>query len=152
MFSMPPATTTSASPQRMAWAASITALRDDPQTLLMVMASTSQGRPALTAACLPGFWPYPQGRTIPMMHSSTSLSSILARLMASLMTIAPRSVAPILLNPPPKLPRGVRVALTITALFIGIFSSIINPRNFSNKPGIITYFFYICHPLHTRPG
>ena len=57
MHSMPPATTTSASPAQMAWAASITALRPEPQTLLMVRASTSQGRPAITAACLAGFWP-----------------------------------------------------------------------------------------------
>ncbi len=38
--SMPPATTISASPALMAWAASITAFRPEPQTLLMVRAAT----------------------------------------------------------------------------------------------------------------
>ena len=40
MDSMPPATTTSASPVGMPCAASITALRPEPQTLLMVRAAT----------------------------------------------------------------------------------------------------------------
>jgi hypothetical protein len=43
MLSMPPATTTSASPARMACAASITALRPEPQTLLIVNAPTRVG-------------------------------------------------------------------------------------------------------------
>jgi hypothetical protein len=46
MFSMPPATTTSLSPQRISWAASITALSPEPQTLLMVKHGTLVGRPA----------------------------------------------------------------------------------------------------------
>ncbi len=57
MFSMPPATTTSASPVWMAWAASMTAFKAEPQTLLIVRHSVSQGMPARTAACLAGFWP-----------------------------------------------------------------------------------------------
>jgi hypothetical protein len=57
MFSMPPATTTSASPVWIAWAASMTVFRAEPHTLLTVMHSASQGMPALTAACLAGFWP-----------------------------------------------------------------------------------------------
>ena len=41
MFSWPPAMTISLSPSRIACAASITALRPEPQTLLMVIAGTS---------------------------------------------------------------------------------------------------------------
>lgn len=48
--SMPPATTTSASPVATAWAASITAFKPDPQTLLMVRAATRSSRPARRAA------------------------------------------------------------------------------------------------------
>ena len=37
--------------------ASITAFRPEPQTLLMVIAGTMSGRPALIAAWRAGFWP-----------------------------------------------------------------------------------------------
>jgi hypothetical protein len=47
MLSWPPAMTISLSPSRMACAASITALRPEPQTLLMVIAGTAFGRPDL---------------------------------------------------------------------------------------------------------
>ena len=47
---MPPATITWASPARMDAAPSITALRPEPQTLLMVVALTESGNPALRAA------------------------------------------------------------------------------------------------------
>ena len=40
MFSVPPATTTWASPHWIAWAASITAFMPEPQTLLTVVAPT----------------------------------------------------------------------------------------------------------------
>ena len=46
MFSMPPATITWASPQRMAWSASITACSPEPHTLLIVSAATVGGKPA----------------------------------------------------------------------------------------------------------
>ncbi len=59
MFSWPPAMTISQSPSRMACAASITAFRPEPQTLLMVMAGTPCGRPALMTAWRAGFWPEP---------------------------------------------------------------------------------------------
>jgi hypothetical protein len=36
------------------------------------------------------------------------------------MTMPPRSVAPILLKLPPKLPKGVRTALTMTAVFMSM--------------------------------
>jgi hypothetical protein len=41
----------------MAWAASMTDFKPEPQTLLMVKHSVSQGKSALTAACLAGFCP-----------------------------------------------------------------------------------------------
>ena len=47
MDSMPPATTTSASPSRTACAASITALSPEPHTLLIVSAPTVVGQPGL---------------------------------------------------------------------------------------------------------
>ena len=68
MLSMPPATTTSASPARIAWAASMTAFSPEPHTLLTVKAAMVSGRPALSAACRAGFWPTPACRTLPMMH------------------------------------------------------------------------------------
>src|SRR5215470_16002473 len=46
MLSIPPAAMRSASPRAIVWAASITALRPEAQTLLMVVAGTVGGRPA----------------------------------------------------------------------------------------------------------
>jgi hypothetical protein len=71
MFSVPPATMISASPALMAWAAVITDWRPDPQTLLMVVAGTESGRPALIATCRAGFMPRPACRMHPRMTSST---------------------------------------------------------------------------------
>ncbi len=50
MFSWPPATTMSLSPQATACAASMTALRPEPQTALMVRPGTSLGTPAPMSA------------------------------------------------------------------------------------------------------
>ena len=69
MLSMPPATTSDASPARMAWSASITAFKPEPQTLLTVNAPTESGNPAKIAACRAGFWPSPAPITLPMMTS-----------------------------------------------------------------------------------
>ena len=44
MLSMPPATTSDASPARIAWSASMTALSPEPQTLLTVSAPTESGK------------------------------------------------------------------------------------------------------------
>jgi hypothetical protein len=41
MLSMPPATTMSASPALITWAAIVTAFSDEPQTLLIVTTGTS---------------------------------------------------------------------------------------------------------------
>ena len=59
MFSWPPAMTMSASPHLTACAASITALRPEPQTTLMVIAGTSFGMPDLMSAWRAGFCPLP---------------------------------------------------------------------------------------------
>ena len=45
MLSMPPATTMSASPARIAWAASATDFRPEPHSMLTVVAGTSFGMP-----------------------------------------------------------------------------------------------------------
>ncbi|SAL03985.1 hypothetical protein AWB77_06910 [Caballeronia fortuita] len=55
MFSWPPAMTISASPAMIAFAASITALRPEPQTLLIVMPGTMSGKPALMSDWRAGF-------------------------------------------------------------------------------------------------
>ncbi len=49
MFSMPPAQIISASPALMICAARLTALKPEPQTLLIVKAVVSTGIPALIA-------------------------------------------------------------------------------------------------------
>jgi hypothetical protein len=50
MFSWPPATTISLSPQATACAASMTALRPEPQTALIVRAGVSLATPAFKLA------------------------------------------------------------------------------------------------------
>src|SRR3982074_2725592 len=55
----------SVSPVATPCAASITALRPEPQTLLMVRAPTLGGRPPLMAACPAGAWPRPADRHLP---------------------------------------------------------------------------------------
>src|SRR3712207_8034526 len=55
--SCPPATTIRASPVRMAWAASATARRPEPQTWLTPQAGTSFGTPAAIDAWRGGVWP-----------------------------------------------------------------------------------------------
>ena len=61
--SWPPAITTSASPLRIKRAASITAVRPDKHTLLMVTEGTFQPMPAPTALCRAGFCPAPACKT-----------------------------------------------------------------------------------------
>src|SRR3972149_2664085 len=68
MLSMPPATTRSASPAFIAWAANIPAFRPDPQTLLRVVAQTVSGRPAKMAAWRGGARPRPGAPHVPHEH------------------------------------------------------------------------------------
>ena len=69
--SIPPAIASSASPARISAAASMIALRPEPQTRLMVVAEVPFGRPALSAAWRAGAWPTPAWRTWPIRTSST---------------------------------------------------------------------------------
>ncbi|MNT37347.1 hypothetical protein D3C72_1734820 [compost metagenome] len=114
MFSWPPATTTSASPLLMACAASMTDLRPEPHTALMVSAGVFLSTPALIMAWRAGFCPTPAASTWPMMTSSTWSAPTLARASASLITVAPRSVAGTLASEPPNLPTAVRTAEMMT--------------------------------------
>ena len=114
MFSCPPATTISLSPQATACAANITAFKPEPQTALMVSAGTSFGTPECIKAWRAGFWPEPAAKTWPMMTSPTIAGSTLARAKASRITMDPNSVADTLANEPPNLPTAVRAAETIT--------------------------------------
>ena len=115
MFSMPPATMTSASPARMICDASVTDFRPEPQSMLIVVAGTSTGSPAPTAACRAGFWPSPACSTQPSRTSSTSSGEISARSRAARIAVLASSGAGTSLKYPPKAPTGVRTALTMTA-------------------------------------
>src|SRR5262245_30362073 len=114
MDSMPPATTTSVSPVAMPCAASMTAFRPEPQTLLMVRAATFGGRPAWMAAWRAGAWPTPAEITLPMMTSWTSWGDRPERATASRTTIAPSWGAVNDLRAPRNLPVGRRTAERIT--------------------------------------
>src|SRR5438552_1671752 len=72
MLSMPPATTTSASPSAITRAPSITASRPDPHTLLTVTQGVVFGSPAYNAAWRAGAWPTPPCSTWPMKTVLTS--------------------------------------------------------------------------------
>ena len=115
MFSCPPATTISAAPVITAWAASMTAFRPLPQTLLMVMAETPCGSPAFNAACRAGFCPLPAVSTWPKITSSICDASRCARSNAARITMAPSSGAATEASDPPNLPIAVLTAETITA-------------------------------------
>ena len=110
MFSIPPATTISASPALIRSAAMLTQLRPEPQTTLIVTAGVSIGRPALIEACLATFCPSPAWITHPISTSSTISGLTPARLSASLITIEPSSAAGVLLRAPPILPIAVLTA------------------------------------------
>ena len=118
MFSIPPATTTSACPSAMAWAPSATAFIPEAQTLLMVLHATVLGNPAPSAACRAGACPTFACSTHPIKTSSTSLGSSFIRSSAPRIAADPNSVALMLLRAPIKLPIGVRTADTITTFFI----------------------------------
>src|SRR5882672_4842577 len=112
---MPPATTISESPVAIPWAASITAFKPEPQTLLMVKAATLGGRPAPRAAWRAGACPRPAETTLPMMTSSTASGVKPARATASFTTIEPSWGAVKPFNAPRNLPVGNRTAERITA-------------------------------------
>ena len=110
MLSMPPARTSSASPARIAWAASITAFKPEPHTLLTVKAAMESGRPAFRAACRAGFWPRPAWRTQPMITSSTRSGGARRGAAPRARATAPSSGAGTSARAPRYLPIGVRTA------------------------------------------
>src|SRR5262245_47503896 len=118
MLSMPPATTISASSALIAWAASITALRPEPQTLLTVCAGTASGSPERSATCRAGFMPWPAWRTAPRMTSSTWSRRTPERATASRTATVPSSTAETSLKAPPKVPMGVRHPPRMTMSFM----------------------------------
>ena len=115
MFSVPPATTTSASPVRTNWAAMFMASRPDEHCLLTAMVGTSSGMPARSADSRAAYPDSAAWSALPMTTSSTASGAMLARSTAALIAAAPRSGADMSLNAPPNLPTGVRAPLTITA-------------------------------------
>src|SRR3954464_11735295 len=130
---MPPVTTTSTSPARIIESAISTARIEDAQTLLIVSAGVSFGRPAAIAArppgarrrpaaiaaCRAGAWPAPACNTWPMITYCGSCGSSPIRSSAPRMAIAPSSGASWDARPPPSLRKGVRTAETITDRDIG---------------------------------
>ncbi|CAB5356502.1 hypothetical protein IST4130_02963 [Burkholderia cenocepacia] len=114
MFSWPPAITISASPATIAFAASITAFRPEPHTLLIVIPGTAFGSPALISDCRAGFCPEPAVSTWPMITSLTCSGFTPARSSTARITVAPSSGAAIFASEPPNLPTAVRAADTIT--------------------------------------
>src|SRR5262245_30884060 len=99
----------------MPCAASITALRPEPHTLLIVRAATLGGRPAWIAAWRAGACPSPAETTFPITTSSTSSGATPARATASFTTIAPSWGAVKPLSVPRNLPVGTRTAERMTA-------------------------------------
>ena len=118
MFSCPPDTTTSASPQRIACTPRIILVIPEPQTLFTVRAGLASGIPDFMATCLAGFCPQPAVRTCPIITSSTSAGFKLILFSNSLTTETPRSMAETDAITPPKEPIAVRPAATITTSFM----------------------------------
>src|SRR5581483_3038514 len=120
MLSMPPATTTAASPRRTARVASITACSPEAQTLFSVMADAVGGMPAASAACRAGAWPTPAWTTLPSSTSSTASGGTPARASAARTATAPSWGAGTSASAPRKRPIGVRAAPTRYASLIAI--------------------------------
>src|SRR3954469_17970812 len=97
-------------------AASITAFRPEPQTLLMVMALTLDGTPALSIAWRAGACPTPPWMTLPMMTSFTSLAGTPDFSSAARIAVAPSSGAESAQTEPRNLPIGGRAADTMTGM------------------------------------
>ena len=119
MDSMPPATTTSASPEAIIRAASITAVRPERHTLFTLCAGVPQPIPAPSAACRAGFWPEPAGSTCPMITASTVAGSTPPRSSAPSIASAPSCGAENEDSAPWNRPCGVRAAATTTISVMG---------------------------------
>ena len=115
--STPPATYTSPSPARMRWLASAMVCRPEEQKRFTVMPGTELGQPARTAICRAMFQPVaPSGLAQPMITSSTSSASTLARSSAACTTCPPIFAPCVMLSAPRQLLQsGVRAVETMTA-------------------------------------
>src|SRR5258706_2447653 len=120
--SMPPETTIVAWPEEISSAAIIVAFMPEPHIWLMVVAGVALSRPAASAACRAGAWPWPAWSTLPKIRSSTSLGFTPACSIAALMATAPSCDAVTELNLPCMDPMGVRLAPTMTMLSAITFS------------------------------
>src|SRR4051794_752955 len=113
MLSIPPATTSSASPARISAAASMIDFRPEPQTRLIVVAEVVSASPPASAAWRAGAWPAPPCRTWPLRTSSSGgPSGRPERSSAARIATPPSVVAGTSASPPANLPIGVRAALT----------------------------------------
>ncbi len=102
MLSAPPATAASVSPSRMYCEALTIACSPLPQSRFKVSAPVSCGRPPSTQATRDRYMSFGSvWITLPKTHWPTSRGSTLARLKASLTTLAASSVGGISLRPPP---------------------------------------------------
>src|SRR6266850_1510685 len=112
--SMPPATITSALPAARMSCASIAAFIPEPHILFTVVQPVPSGSPAPSDAWRAGAWPWPAGKTQPMITSLTSSAPILARSTAARIAAAPSSGAAKLFSSPWNAAIGVRAAETMT--------------------------------------
>src|SRR5699024_10555534 len=122
--SMPPATTTSASPEVIIRAASITAVRPDRHTLFTLCAGVAQPIPAPSAACRAGFWPEPAGSTCPMITASTTAGSTPPRSSAPTIAAEPSCGPEKEASAPWSRPCGVRAAATTTISDMGCLPAV----------------------------
>ena len=120
MLSIPPAIMALYSPALILFAAIITAFRDEPQTLLIVVAAIEFGKPAPSATCRAGACPAPAWSTCPNNTSSTMPleGSILQRPSNSLTALIPSSTALKLERLPRNFPIGVLATPQIATLAI----------------------------------
>src|SRR4029450_10738780 len=117
IISTPPATTVSAMPLMIAWAAIPTVWRPEEQKRLTVVAGTSTGKPARSTDSRATFNPCDaSGMAQPQITSSISLGVTPARLTAAFKTSAERSTGWTFASDPSFLPRAtaVRTAATMT--------------------------------------
>ncbi len=118
---MPPVTTTSVSPARIAWSASPSVRMPEAQTLLIVSEGTSFGIPPLIWAWREGIWPWPACRTWPKTTCWTCSGLTPERSRAASIAVPPSSAGSTLASPPPILPIGVRAVPRMTELGIRAF-------------------------------
>ena len=132
MFSMPPASTTSASPSAICCAASWTVFIPEPHAILTLYAATSIGTPERTLTWRPVLGPFPAWRACPRMVWSICSGAMSARRIASFAASVPSSTAGVSAKEPRNLPIGVRAPSMMTAVSIG---GVYRPP-FGRPPGV----------------